>query len=37
MSFQMLMFSQENKLPGLFFPLVSKGCAADSMTLVPAG
>ena len=37
MSFQMLMFSQENKLPGLFWPLVSEGSAADSATLVPTG
>lgn len=35
MSFQMLMFSQENKLPGLFLPLVSEGSAADSVSLVP--
>lgn len=37
MSFQMLMFSQENKLPSLSWPLVSEGSAADSATLVPTG
>lgn len=37
MSLQTLLSSQENRLPGLFFPPVSEGSAADSVPLVPLG